>query len=231
MNCQHLTGFHLGSFQPKDKVHLNDGSCYFILTKLVHNLTHLSLDCSTLSACSFASILRCKHLEHLCLNYAYNFRGCDFQSMWKTLAKLKVLKVRNGHLISEINCSRLFTEGQGVMTNLEVIDFTGCGKIANGSILAVSKCCKNIKRLIVRSCRCITTIDSLVANCPELEMLNIGFCDNIMFDAVPLCIKKLFISDSVKHRNFARRVMQQNKNCEVRVCLNEFNKDTKPFIY
>nr|CAI5862430.1 unnamed protein product [Callosobruchus analis] len=59
MNCHYLTGFHLGCFQPKDKLHLNDGSCYFVLTKLVHNLTHLSLDCSTLSACTFASILRC----------------------------------------------------------------------------------------------------------------------------------------------------------------------------
>nr|CAI5862429.1 unnamed protein product [Callosobruchus analis] len=116
------------------------------------------------------------------------------------------------------------------MRNLEVIDFTGCGKIGNGSILAISRCCKNMKGLVVKSCRHISTIDSLVENCPELEMLNIGFCVNIRFDAIPHCLKKLFISDTVKHKNFARRVVQQNKNCEVRICLNEFNKDTKKFV-
>ncbi|XP_056636729.1 F-box/LRR-repeat protein 7-like [Diorhabda sublineata] len=226
MNCRKLNGFHISTFKPINRIYLIDADIYFLTNHTANSLQSLSLDCSNLGNGSFSSILQCKNLQYLCLNFAYNFEGCDFQNLWKTLRKLKTLKVRFGHQITDVNIKNLFEQGKDSLEKLEVIDFTGCSKISNFGIKAIAQSCTNLKQLILRNCKNIFSIDDILKKCSNLEMLNIAFCTNLniytIFELKTLRI--LFISDEKKLKYFIDCLKNKNKNLKLKICDSEFNK-------
>ncbi|KAG5899370.1 hypothetical protein JTB14_036859 [Gonioctena quinquepunctata] len=227
LNCRSLTGFHLSTFKPSNKMDMTDADCRFMLSHMVLRLTSLSLDCSTLSSYSISSILRCKHLEYICLNYAYNFDPKDFQDLWKTIKKLRSLKIRFAHQIGDLSVKNLFENGKKVMSDLEVIDLTGCSKIGNVGVIAIAKHCSKLRTLVLRSCRNLTSLDLLLTKCQMLETLNIAFCENLHLDnqPVPENLKNLFISEGKNFKLFANLMMKSGSDVIVRICESEYNKN------
>ncbi|KAJ8953586.1 hypothetical protein NQ318_003008 [Aromia moschata] len=208
VNCRKLEGFHLATFEPKNKVFLDDSDCYFVLT-FSNARTEEPL------------------LRHICLNYAYNFEGVHFQNMWKTLIHLTTLKIRFGHQISDQNVRHLFEEGREAMSNLEVVDFTGCLKIGDEGVRAIANCCSKLRVLNLRSCKNVSSLFDVTKNCKELEMLNIAFCEGLNTDGllVPAALKVLFISDRDALKAFADLVKETSNKAGVKLCVSEFNKN------
>lgn len=235
VNCRNLTEFHLSSCKARTDCQLNDTDCYFILTRMVQNLKALTLDCSSLSSMSFISIMRCRKLEHLCLNYAYNFNGNDFQDMWKNLNQLITLKIRFGHQIADLNFVHLFSDGCEVMRKLQAVDFTGCSKLSNGGVEMMGKYCTNLKSVVLRSCKNVLCLEPIMKNCTELEVLNVAFCTFAKYTglSIPPKLKYLYISDNAKHTSFKKNVKQRLKYVVVMLCIHEFNKKCilSPYMY
>lgn len=228
INLRNISGIHLSNFKPNDNVLLNDVDCYFILTHTVFNLKFLTLDCSSLASYTFASIFKCKQLEYLCLNYAFNLEGKEFEHLWQTLTKLKSLKIRFAHNINNSNLVGLFTKGKKVMKKLEVVDLTGCTQVGDDGLKALSNCCCILKSLVVRNCLKVTTVKYVVDTCDKLEVLNVAFCKNLYLNnhKVPTKLKEFFIYDNADQKNFSKLIRELNTNTVIRLCLNEFNKIT-----
>lgn len=199
-----------------------------MLTHTVFAFKYLTLDCSILNSYTFCSILKCRNLEYLCLNYAFNFEGKDFGNLWSSLKKLKTLKVRFAHNIKDSNVKDLFETGKEVMKNIEVLDLTGCTQIGNECLQAIANCCTALKSLVVRNCLKINSVIPILNKCDKLEILNVAFCKNLILGnhPVPADLKELFICDIVEQTKFAKLVKQLNSSTVIRVCQNEFNKDT-----
>ncbi|XP_023024441.2 F-box and leucine-rich repeat protein 13-like [Leptinotarsa decemlineata] len=231
LNCKKLNGFHLSTFKPVNKICLNNADCYFILSHTALRLTSLTLDCSTLCTYSFASILRCKNLRYLCLNYAYNFDGNDFQHLWKTIKNLTSMKIRFSHQIDDMAVKNLFEKGAKVMRKLEVLDFTGCSKIGDVGITAVAKCCVQLKTLILRSCKKVTSLELLLKKCPLLETLNVAFCVDLKLNNSPPVekMKFIYINDCKNLKLLANLMKKQNSEVLVRICESEYNKNILNF--
>ncbi|CAH1223276.1 unnamed protein product [Diabrotica balteata] len=227
VNCPSLDGLHISSFQPINRIFITDGDAYFFLSHISKRLRSLSLDCSNLSTGSFSSILGCKNLEYLCLNFAYNFDGNIFQNLWKTLRKLKALKIRYGHQISDANIKNLFQNGRDSLSNIEVIDLTGCSKLSNFGIAALAICCKKLKKLILRSCKNVFTIDYILEECHDLEMLNISFCKNLQckYQSNSISLKIMFLSDDKKVIEVGNFLKSKNNNLQLKLCESEHNKN------
>lgn len=228
LNVPKINGLHLSDFKPKNKHLLNDADCYFMLTHTVFALKYLTLDCSILNSYTFCSILKCKNLEYLCLNYAFNFEGKKFANLWISLKKLKSLKVRFAHNLKDSNVKDLFESGRDIMKNIEVIDLTGCMQVGDEGLQAIAKCCTALKCLVVRNCIKVTSVLPILNKCNKLEMLNVAFCKNLFLGnhPVPTDLKELFICNIVEQMKFAKLVKQLNSGTVIRVCQNEFNKDT-----
>ncbi|KAJ8979631.1 hypothetical protein NQ317_015199 [Molorchus minor] len=226
VNCRRLEGFHLSTFEPTSKFFLDDSDCYFILTSIMHELRHLSLDCSSLNSYAISFVRCCYNLRYLCLNYAYNFDGSHFQLLWKSLTKLTTLKVRFAHQITDLNVKHLFEEGSEALANLEVIDFTGCLKISDGGINAIANCCGKLRTLNIRGCKNIRSLLLISKNCKLLEILNVAFCENLDTNQmlVPAALKVLYISDRKELRNFANLVRGIYSGICIKMCDSEFNK-------
>lgn len=228
LNVSKLNGLHISNFKPNDNVLLYDADCYFMLTHVVFGLKYLTLDCFCLSSYTFNSILKCKNLEYLCLNYAFNLEGKTFENMWKAVPKLKTLKIRFAHNVKDSNLKNLFNNGKEVMAQLEVVDFTGCSQIGTPGLQELAEYCPNVRSLVVRNCQKITSVHSVLEKCENLARINIAFCTNLCLEneRVPLKLQELFIWDNISQINFANLVQNSNPNLVVRVCQSEFNKVT-----
>lgn len=228
VNCRKLEEFHISTFNPKDRIFLSDSDCYFMIASLVYNLKSISLDCSSLNSYAFSFILHCKHLRHLHLNYAYRFEGILFESIWKNLPHLSSMKIIYGYQISDLNVKTLFEDGKDVLQKMQVIDFTGCCKVSDKGIEAIANCCKNLKTLVVRSCKNVVSLFPILQNCKRLELLNVAFCQNLVIDdlPVPKHLKLLFISDNNHLKIFADLVKRENSSTKIKICVSEFNKQT-----
>ncbi|CAH1119270.1 unnamed protein product [Phaedon cochleariae] len=227
LNCRKLTGFHLSSFKPINKINLTDSDCYFILSHTVLKLNSLTLDCSTLSTYSFPSIMRSKYLKYLCLNYAYNFDSSDFQDMWKSLKNLTSLKIRFARQLTDKSVKTLFMEGKKVMSKLEALDLTGCSGLKDQGVIAIAQCCSGLKSLVLRSCKNVSDIGVVFKRCQALEVLNIAFCSQLRFGStmMPKNLKILFISDDIQLRNFVDLLRTKGKTVAVKLCESEYNKN------
>lgn len=226
VNVKNITGFHLSSFKPTDSILLTDADCYFLLTHTVFGLKYLTLDCSCLSSYTFNSIMRCKNLEYICLNYAFNLDGKQFENMWTSLTKLKALKIRFAHNIKDSNMNVLFGDGEEVMKFLEIVDFTGCTQMGDEAIEALANCCPFIKSLVLRNCPKIKSIRKVFKKCEDLEILNVAFCKTLYLNnhVVPSTLREFFIDDCPEQRNFAKLIRQLNCDTVINVCQSEFNK-------
>lgn len=228
MNVENMKGFHLSNLKPSNNILLNDVDCYFMLTHTVLSLKYLTLDCSSLSNYTFCSILKCKNLEYLCLNYAYNLEGKEFENLWKNLTQLKTLKIRFAHNVKDSNLVGLLENGGELVRNFEVVDFTGCTQIGDSGIEALANYCANLKSLVIRNCPKFSSVLPVLSLCEKLEILNVAFCKNLCLKThpIPTNLKKLYISETTDQLNFAKTVKQINANTIIRICDNEFNKCT-----
>lgn len=111
---------------------------------------------------------------------------------------------------------------------MQVIDFTGCCKISDKAVAAIANCCKNLKTLILRSCKNVTCLFPVLKNCKRLEVLNVAFCQNLAIDDLPVPerLKLLFISDNNDLKVFADLMERKNNSIKIKICVSEFNKHT-----
>lgn len=77
----------------------------------------------------FQRIFLCPKLENLGFHRAYNLNGKTFSVIWQYLTNLKTLKLTFGNQINDEDVETAFIDGKKAMSNLEVIDFTGCWKV------------------------------------------------------------------------------------------------------
>lgn len=228
LNLNDINGFHLSSFKPVDNILLNDVDCYYMLTHTVFGLKSLTLDCSSLSSYTFSSIFKCCNLEYICLNYAYNLEGKEFENSWKTLKKLKTMKIRFAHNIKDSNLKNFCEKGGEIIRKLEVIDFTGCTQIGDSGLETLAKCCTKLKSIVIRNCPKVKSVVSILNHYEKLDLLNIAFCKhlNVNNHMVSTKLKELYICDSVDQLRFANFVTNLNSDTVIRVCQNDFNKVT-----
>ncbi|CAH1100188.1 unnamed protein product [Psylliodes chrysocephalus] len=225
VNCHNLNGFHMSIFQPINKIYLTDPEINCLFSQTNYRLQSLTLDCSSLGSATFSAILRCKDLEYLCLNFAYNLEGNIFQMLGKSLEKLKVLKVRFGHQIKDNQFMNFFDDS----SKLEVIDFTGCNKLSTFGMKSLAQYCSNLKTLIIRNCKNVFTLESVFSRCSNLEILNIAFCNKLHFKEkckMPN-LKELFISDDKRLKMLADKLKATNRDLLLKMCESEFNKKSK----
>ncbi|KAF0682932.1 Aste57867_24945 [Aphanomyces stellatus] len=100
------------------------------------------------------------------------------------LSKIEI----NGAKISTVFVERM----AAVAVNLHHVNFSGCFRLTDESILALVKHCPDIKELNLQNCRKLTneTLSILVAHSPKLNSIDIGGNTNMTIDGITTFIEK-----------------------------------------
>ncbi|KAF0726073.1 hypothetical protein AaE_009641, partial [Aphanomyces astaci] len=100
------------------------------------------------------------------------------------LSKIEI----NGAKISTEFIKRMAT----VTVNLHHVNFSGCFRLTDDSILALLTHCPDIKELNLQNCRKLTdeTLRILVAHSPKLNSIDVGGNTNMTIDGITTLIEK-----------------------------------------
>ncbi|XP_045471252.1 F-box/LRR-repeat protein 15-like [Harmonia axyridis] len=227
LNCRNLEEFYV-SFIKSDSTskQLTDEDCNFIVSNMSKNLKGFYIDGATLTDQCFQRIFLCHQLEHLGFHRAYNLTGKTFSVIWQYLTHLKTLKLTFGNQIRDEDVEVVFLDGRTEMSNLEVIDFTGCWKIKDNAVKAIAESCPKLKKLILKNCKNITDVSPL-KKCKELAILNIAFCLKLSIDSwlpIQTSVHTIFIDHGDNLKKLEEDLRQNSRNIDVRLCHSQFKK-------
>ncbi|KAK4879592.1 hypothetical protein RN001_007738 [Aquatica leii] len=232
LNCHKLEELKLASFTPvKPEKSLSDEDILFIITNLAAELKSLTLDASNLTNFSFKAIMQCSKLEKLGLYGARNISSDVFINIPKYLHNLKVLKIRDAHLITGTNLAEFFCCGKTAMGNLTSIDFTGCWKLSDIGVKAIAQCCPILEYLRLKSCKGVQNLSPIRDHCIKLKILNVAFCFNLDPSTIlplPEQLKVLIVDKNNSFCSFIPDILN-NAKVTIKMCLSEYNKEMEDY--
>ncbi|KAL3280988.1 hypothetical protein HHI36_004213 [Cryptolaemus montrouzieri] len=196
------------------------------------NLKGFSIDGATLTDICFQRILLCDKLEHFGFHRAYNLNGKTFSIIWQYLKNLRTLKLTFGNQVGNQDTYALFINGKKEMSFLEIIDFTGCWKMKNETIEAISDSCPNLKKLILKCCKNVTDIACL-KKCENLEILNIAFCLRLSVNSwlpVQPSIQTIFIEQGKNLDAILKDLKNEKKHVNIRICHSQYTKSFEKYL-
>ncbi|XP_022913623.1 F-box/LRR-repeat protein 7-like [Onthophagus taurus] len=228
LNCRKLNDLRVSKYVCKSEV-LKDDDAVLIFLSTCDRLISLAFDCATFSVSTFGVVFNCRKLERLALFSATKLVGEQFASIWQQFPRLKVLKITNAYQINDIHVMELFEDGERVMKKLTVLDLSGCWKITEGSLDIIANVARNLEKLSLKSCKSITSLESVSKYLLQLKMLNMAFMKSLrLITAFPLPrkLKKLYIDENDEILGWLKS-LEDNHSFEVKICLSEYNKNIK----
>ncbi|KAK9888739.1 hypothetical protein WA026_000966 [Henosepilachna vigintioctopunctata] len=227
LNCRYLEEFYVSTIK-SDTSHkrITDDDCKFIVSTMTRNLKGFCIDGATLTDACFQTILLCDKLQHLGFHRAYNLTGKTVSVIWQYLKNLKTLKLTFGNQIADSDIESLFLRGKMEFCRLEIVDLTGCWKISNNSILAVSQSCPKLRKLIIKCCKKITDIAPL-KKCENLEILNVSFCSELLIGPwlpVPTSIRVVFIDKGYNLNELLHSLNTEKRKIKICICHSQYKK-------
>lgn len=217
LTMQNLFSFALNCHKGLQELHLtplhvviNDKDGETIVNSLKNGLKALSITATNLDGRFYMFLKEFTELEYLCLHCAHSLNDDLFKGIY--LPNLKVLKIRFAFLLTGSSFVKFFQ----ISNKLQFLDLTGCTKLNNNSLNVISLNCKALNTLILRSCKRITNLYTIFQNCPQLRVLNIAFCDNIVKLQLPQNVRLVFCNSNEQ--------IQENGVVLIKKCSSEFNK-------